>query len=1208
MKRKPPPSDERRDPIATLPDAEARRRIREDLDATLFVEAAAGTGKTTALVERIVSLLVAGRARLEGIVAVTFTDKAAGEMKLRLRAEIERARDASAGEEVRARLDAALGSLEVAHIETIHSFCADLLHRRPVEAGVDPLFQVAAGDEQERLLDEAFDAWFETVLADPPEGVRRVLRRRARGPDANGPRRELRLAAAALVEHRDFASPWRRDPFERDAAIDRVLDELAELAPLARQAGRADDWLGRNLAEVERFVQELALREEVHGGGGQGRDHDGLEAELRDFARSSRVHWHWRGAGSFYAPDLPRADVMARRDQVKAKLDELVRACDADLAPRLREELRPVLDGYEARKRRAGKLDFLDLLVRARDLVRDEPGVRRELQREYTHFFVDEFQDTDPLQAELLLLLAADDPGEGDWTRVRPVPGKLFVVGDPKQSIYRFRRADVAIYEATKERLRARGADVLHLVTSFRAVPSLQAAVNAAFAPAMEPAAGGSQAGYVPLAPFRPEAESRPSLVALPVPKPYGDFGRVVRWKIDESFPDAVGAFVEWLVAKSGWTVLERSREDGREEPVPLQPRHVCLLFRRFKRFRDDVTRPYVRALEVRRVPHVLIGGRSFHDREEVLAIRTALGAVERPDDELRVFATLRGPLFALGDDALLAFRHRQGRTHRLASLHPLRPLDPGALDASDREVADALAVLAGLHRRRNRRPIAETVAALLEAVRAHAGIAIWPTGEQALANCLRVVDLARRFERRGAPSFRAFVERLEDDAERGDVEEAPVVEEGTEGVRIMTVHKAKGLEFPVVILADPTCAATREPPTRHVDASHGSWLEALCGCAPPELVEHHESEARRDREEAVRLAYVAATRARDLLVVPVCGVGVGEGGGDAANPMQGWLSTLEPAVYPPRETRRKPRRAAFAGVPEFGRESLVDPPENARDGASVAPGLHRPRAGDHEVVWWDPHALELDREEQVGLRQQRILEADEGGSAAEEGIRAHERWQARRAEALAQGERPSLVVAPVTTLAAAASALEADDVSLLEVALERAGRPHGRRFGTLVHATLAAVRLGAGEDAVRATARAQGRLVGASPEEVEAAAVAAGAALAHPLLRAAAEAETRGELRREVPVILRLEDGSLAEGVVDLAFRASDEEARDGQGRARPRSEPQASGAIWTVVDFKTDQELGPQRARYTAQVCLYARAVAEATGEPARGVLLSV
>ncbi len=150
--------------------------------------------------------------------------------------------------------------------------------------------------------------------------------------------------------------------------------------------------------------------------------------------------------------------------------------------------------------------------------------------------------------------------------------------------------------------------------------------------------------------------------------------------------------------------------------------------------------RGYVRALEARRVPHVLVGGRSFHEREEVLAVRNALCAIEWPDDELRVFATLRGPFFALSDAALLAYRHRAG------SLHPLRPELQKSQSAAEREVFEALEILARLHASRNRRPIADTITRLLSAVRAHAGVAIWPTGEQALANCLRTIELARRF------------------------------------------------------------------------------------------------------------------------------------------------------------------------------------------------------------------------------------------------------------------------------------------------------------------------------------------------------------------------------------------------------------------------------------------------------------------------------
>jgi ATP-dependent helicase/nuclease subunit A len=582
----------------------------------------------------------------------------------------------------------------------------------------------------------------------------------------------------------------------------------------------------------------------------------------------------------------------------------------------------------------------------------------------------------------------------------------------------------------------------------------------------------------------------------------------------------------------------------------------------------------------VRRVPHVLVGGRSFHDREEVLALRNALAAIEWPDDELRVFATLRGPLFALSDDALLAFRHQVG------SLHPLRPpVEDGKLDDAQAEVAEALAVLRRLHAGRNHRALAETVVRLLDAVRAHAGIAIWPTGEQALANCLRVVDLARRFERHGAPSFRAFVERLEAEAERGEAEEAPVVEEGTEGVRIMTVHRAKGLEFPVVILADPTCQAVRENAlTRHVEPTRELWAEPLCGCAPPDLLDHRAEEAARDRAESVRLTYVAATRARDLLVVPVVGDEMPEGG---------WLSLLNPVVYPDPERRRRPRKAP--GCPEFGRDSLLERPERTRRGttASVQPGAHAPQAGEHTVVWWDPAVLALDRQQEVGLRQQRILEADAGGTRAETGVRDHARWQAARAEARARGARPWLVVEAATALAAAGrpDLAEPEEVAVLDVPLERAGRPHGRRFGTLVHATLAAVDLEADAAAVERTARAQGRLVAASPEEVEAAARATTAALVHPLLRRAAESARQGGLRRETPVLLHLDDGTLAEGVVDLAFR----DAEDGEAR-------------WTVVDFKTDREIAARRAEYEAQVRLYVRAVARATGEPARGVLLTV
>src|SRR6516165_2344120 len=209
--------------MTDLTDTEARRRILTEFGTSFFVEAAAGTGKTTALVGRIVGLLRAGAGTLDRIVAVTFTEKAAGEMKLRLRSEIEKARPLASQEE-RDRLDRALQELELARIGTIHAFCGDLLHERPVEAGIDPLFEVASEEEATALADEAFDGWFERVLSDPPEGIRRMLRRRA---GRQSPREQLRAAMHTLREHRDFSEPWRRDPFDRSSAIDSLMGELA---------------------------------------------------------------------------------------------------------------------------------------------------------------------------------------------------------------------------------------------------------------------------------------------------------------------------------------------------------------------------------------------------------------------------------------------------------------------------------------------------------------------------------------------------------------------------------------------------------------------------------------------------------------------------------------------------------------------------------------------------------------------------------------------------------------------------------------------------------------------------------------------------------------------------------------------------------------------------------------------------------------------
>ncbi|MGH7905066.1 MAG: UvrD-helicase domain-containing protein [Candidatus Binataceae bacterium] len=1149
--------------MTVLADQTVRDRIRFDLDATLVIEAAAGTGKTTALVNRIVSTIASGRATLDRVVAVTFTDKAAGELKLRLRSEIEQARHCAINEDAARLLTAALRQLEEAHIGTIHAFCADILRERPIEAGVDPMFEMAPPDAAGELFGVAFERWFQQMLAAPGEGMRRLLRRRSRAGE-DGPRELARRAAFELLDWRDFDAPWRSTEFDRDGEIDRLIDEIRALAEIG-QSAPPDDWLSKAIDEIWQPISDALRLEAVLG-----RDYDALEAVLLGLLSGSYDgRWRWKGYGDEFGA-ASRADALNRRKALREHLEKFRIDAGASLAPHLRAELWPIAADYQELKNRAGVLDFLDLLLITRDLVRGNAAIRTWLQSRFTHIFVDEFQDTDPLQAEIIMLLAADDPDETGWARARPIPGKLFIVGDPKQSIYRFRRADVSLYQNVKRRLLERGAQVEYLTVSFRATPELQKMVNAAFAPLMA-AESESQPLYAPLMPSRPDFPDQPAIVALPVPEPYSKHGMITKRQIDESLPGAIGAYVKWLIEESGWTVTTRELPERR---IPIRPSDICILFRRFTAYGRDVARGYMRALEARQIPHVLIRGSSFNEREEVEAIRNALGAIERPDDELVVFAALRGPFFAVGDDVLLEFRETIG------SLHPFRAI-PEDLAPALKEAAEALNVVRELHRGRNRRPIADTISQLLARTRAHAGIAIWPAGEQALANIMRVMDMARRYEARsGATSFRGFVDALEERAERDEPGEAPIVEDGAEGVRIMSVHRAKGLEFPIVILADITCNETASEANRHVDPALRLCALRLAGCAPMELTEHNEAELRRESEEAVRLVYVAVTRARDLIVVPVVGDEM----------LEGWAAKLNPVIYPAPIRRRTPLTHQPPGCPEFGEDSVkVRPPapKTPGIGRSVAPGLHQPRNGEQRVVWWDPAKLDLDVRETMGLRQVRLLEADGGGRAGNSD-RRYQEWKARRESIIERGSAPTMRVATVTELAESMIAEFSDaGIEIVEIGSGGEG-PHGARIGTLVHLIMLRAPFDSGRDELARIAAMEGRMLGAPDDEIAAAIDAVAGALDSSLIARAARAS---ECRRECATMINLPDGTMAEGVADLAFLEND------NGRA-----------CWTVVDFKTDADLTRRLGEYRAQLGLYMRAISASSGIPARGVILKL
>ena len=277
------------------------------------------------------------------------------------------------------------------------------------------------------------------------------------------------------------------------------------------------------------------------------------------------------------------------------------------------------------------------------------------------------------------------------------------------------------------------------------------------------------------------------------------------------------------------------------------------------------------------------------------------------------------------------------------------------------------------------------------------------------------------------------------------------------------------------------------------------------------------------------------------------------------------------------------------AGCPEFGDDSvLTRPPKAPGKMKSVSPGLHRAQTGEHQIVWWDPRLLILNVEEKMGLRQDRLLQADESRQISDRGIKLHEDWSARRAAMLAAGTTPRLNVATATELALAAPAdgpASAETIAIEETS-RQSGRPHGKRFGTLVHLTMLRAPIDADARQIGRIAESAAKMIGATEDEVAAATTAVAAALKSPLMLRAKAAQT---VMRECPLMIKLEDGTAVEGIADLAF-----------------AENTGDGAVWTVVDFKTDVEVAPRLDEYRTQIRFYVRAVRESTGRPASGAIL--
>ena len=455
-------------------DQGARNRIAEDLDATLFVEAGAGTGKTTALVDRVLSLVIGGQVELEAIAAITFTDKAAAELRARVRRQLEERAIASPDEEAGVRCAAALDQLDGAAIGTLHAFAQRLLSEHPVEAGLPPRVDVLDEVSSAVAFERRWRGFRDELLADP--GLERSILLLV----ASGVRMSALHALAVafddnwdLVEER-VADDETEPPTVRDLAAP-ALDAIADLCnepcrdPADKLRLRLDE-IAAWVAAVRAIDDELEL----------------LEALADEKGRPS---FKVGGSGKRVNFDTDVKALQASVREAGERLDGVCSAVGSACVTRLAAAMRRfILDSADER-RRAGQLEFHDLLVMARALLRD-PGhgaeVRARLHSRYQRLLLDEFQDTDPIQIELAVRIAAADPtsdpaGLEPWEKVTVTPGQLFLVGDPKQSIYRFRRADISTFLKAAARFGSENSGQVELTANFRTVTPVIDWVNHTF-------------------------------------------------------------------------------------------------------------------------------------------------------------------------------------------------------------------------------------------------------------------------------------------------------------------------------------------------------------------------------------------------------------------------------------------------------------------------------------------------------------------------------------------------------------------------------------------------------------------------------------------------------------------------------------------------------------------------------------------------------
>jgi ATP-dependent exoDNAse (exonuclease V) beta subunit len=872
-------------PSLPLPDAAARLAALMDHDRTLLVEAGAGTGKTAIMAGRVALLLAAG-VHPRGIVAITFTEAAASELLQRIERFVgkligggmpDELRDAlpqGLSAKQRASLEAGAAALDEIACTTVHGFCQQLIKPYPVESGIDPGAVIIDPAAAELAFEELMKAWLSARFGRDrgAEGLGRIPPIAGAGGEEDflaellerAPDRTLALVdktARFLKQHR---SAQAATDGGGEAAFARLADAVAMLAGWYNGCGVVEPTTGELIEDLERVA---TLAREVGAGPLSGR----RLAELLFHAapdackKNEPTFTRWGRKGRWKDAARGAGLKVTDGDRLSAAGEERYQACDAAY-----QEFRAALGAlafgrfvrefdalkrlYRNYKRQAALLDFDDLLHHARDLLESNEAVRQALAQRYPRVLVDEFQDTDPLQGEILWRLAGEGEQSLPWQERAIRPGALFLVGDPKQAIYRFRGADVATYLIAKRALVGRDpAALVEISANFRSQPPILEFVNAHFAGML--AASQGQPGFTALKAVRC-AGSDPAVAAfdITVDDRHRDAnGDLVVELLRREEADVVADLVRRLIG--AYPIWDRAQERFR----PARAGDVALLAPT-----GTSLWIYERALESRGIPIATQAGKGFFRRQEVQDLIAVARTLADRRDTLAFGALLRGPLVGLTEeeiaDEIDALQKSTGRDRPLhlwtdASLigHPI--------------LKQTVVALQNLARKARRTTPYDLLADAIEQLQVRAILkARHPHGaERALANVELVLEMARSYAARGISDFaRALWNRWDD----GDAQTEGRPDAEEEAVAIITIHSAKGLEWPIVIPINSTTGLRDDLGflyRRRDDTVHFRIFDF----PSPDYDTVRQEESRELERERIRLWYVALTRTRDLLLLP---------------------------------------------------------------------------------------------------------------------------------------------------------------------------------------------------------------------------------------------------------------------------------------------------------------------------------------------------